>query len=92
MAVPLTRDEKPQRVPIGGQIAEVRRELDKRREVFPRMVRDRKLRQSEADLFTNRMEAVLRTLEFVRDHEALIVSALKEQRETELNIETGGLT
>lgn len=91
MAVPLTRDDKPQAVPIGAQIAEVRRELEKRAQVYPRWVRDRMLRQSEADLFTSRMEAVLRTLEFMRDHRDTIIRAVKEEQDTARNIETGGV-
>ena len=65
--VPLTRDPTPQIVPIEAQISEVRRELAMRAEVFGKRVREGKMRQSEADLFTNRLQAALKTLEYMRD-------------------------
>lgn len=91
MSIPLTRDDQPRHVPIGAQIAEVRRELDKRRQVYPRLIRDGKLRQSESDLFTSRLEAVMRTLEYMQEHRDTILRAVKEDQETARAIETGGI-
>jgi hypothetical protein len=90
MSIPLTRDDQPRYVPIGAQISEVRRELEMRAQVYPRRVREGKLRQVEADLFTSRMEAVLRTLEYMRDHRDTIIRAVKDAQEMAHNIETGG--
>lgn len=74
--VPLTRDLKPQIVPIEAQISEVRRELAMRADVYGKRVREGKMRQSEADLFTARLEAVLKTLEYMRDHRTVIIAAV----------------
>ncbi len=60
------------KVTIIAQIAEVNRELAMRRNVYPSLVRNQKLRQSEADLCLSRMEAVLATLMFCQKHEAAI--------------------
>ena len=54
------------------QIEEVEREIKLRRDVYPRMVLSGKMRQSIADYHMQRMEAVLRTLEWLRDNEAKI--------------------
>ncbi|MER9047630.1 hypothetical protein NKH89_10180 [Mesorhizobium sp. M0923] len=58
------------KIPIIGQIAEVNRELALRRNVFPIRVRDKKMKQAEADLCMRRLEAVLATLMFCQAHEA----------------------
>ncbi|MER8946137.1 hypothetical protein [Mesorhizobium sp. M0809] len=60
------------KIPIIGQIAEVNRELALRRNVFPIRVRDKKMKQAEADLCMRRMEAVLATLMFCQAQEAEI--------------------
>ena len=80
MPVPLTRDPTPQKVPIGAQISELRRELEMRARVYPKLVRDRSLRQSEADLFVSRMEAALRTLEFMAEHRETILAAVEAKK------------
>lgn len=53
-------------VSIDDQIKEVKRELGMRRSVYPRWVSDRRLSQTEADIRTGRLEAVLATLEKVK--------------------------
>lgn len=58
------------KIPLTGQIAEIKRELAMRQNVYPRLVAERKMRQSEADLCINRMEAVLATLMFCQQYEA----------------------
>ena len=58
------------KVPITGQIAEVTRELALRRNVYPGLIRNRKMREVEAELCTARMQAVLATLMFCQEHEA----------------------
>lgn len=54
-------------VPIADQIAAVERELEMRRRVYPRWVANGKMKQGTADEEIRRMEAVLATLEGVRD-------------------------
>lgn len=76
MAVPLTREQHPPKVSIAGQIAEVRRELALRAQVYPQRVREGKMKQSEADLCMERMQAVHRTLEFMQEHRDTIVRAV----------------
>jgi len=59
-----------------AQIQEVERELGKRKDVYPRLVKTRKLRQSEADFYMGRMEAVLVTLRWLQEHEAAVRAAV----------------
>jgi hypothetical protein len=59
-----------EKVAIAGQIAEVQREIALRRNVYPRRVDERKMREAEAELCMRRIEAVLATLMFCQDHEA----------------------
>jgi hypothetical protein len=66
---------------IHHQIAEVRRELAMRANVYPNMIARGKMKQAEAQLCTVRMESVLSTLEFMRDHRALIIKAVFPDRE-----------
>lgn len=68
------------RIPIAGQIAEVKRELALRSNVYPIRVRDRKMRQEEADLCMRRMEAVLATLMWCQENEAEIRAIIAERR------------
>ena len=65
------------KVSIAGQIAEVTRELALRRNTYPRLIAAGKLRQSEAELCTARMEAVLATLMFCQAHETAIREYIK---------------
>lgn len=69
------------RVPIAGQIAEVKRELALRSTTYPRLVASGKLRQSEADLCTGRMQSVLATLMFCQTHEADIRAFIQAKHE-----------
>jgi hypothetical protein len=58
------------KISLIGQIAEVRRELAMRHQVYPRQVSAQKMRSQESEMLIGRMEAVLETLEFVQRHEA----------------------
>lgn len=60
------------KIPIASQVAEVRRELALRSRVYPGLIANNKMRESEAELCTRRMEAVLATLMFCQEHEAAI--------------------
>ena len=52
---------------IVAQIAAVERELKMRRSVYPRWIASKKMTREKADYEIGAMEAVLRTLERVRD-------------------------
>lgn len=54
---------------LNVQIKEVEREIRKRREVYPRLVAQEKLRRSEAAELIAIMESVLQTLTTLRQHE-----------------------
>lgn len=56
------------KIPIAGQIAEVKRELALRANVYPRMVGFGKMRPAEADRCTAAMQATRDTLIFVQKH------------------------
>jgi hypothetical protein len=62
----------PAKISLASQIAEVRREIGKRREVYPRLVGKGSMREAEADLLISNMEAVLSTLQFLQANEASI--------------------
>lgn len=63
-------EQRPPKISIAGQIAEVTRELALRRNVYAERVRAGKMRQAEADLCMERMQAVLATLMFCQANEA----------------------
>jgi hypothetical protein len=53
-------------ISLNNQIAEVRRELEQRAHVYPRLVERRRISQGIADYQTECMRAVLYTLEQLR--------------------------
>lgn len=55
-------------ISIEQQIAEVQRELAMRSQVYPGLVSKKKMRQGEADMHMARMQAALKTLEYLRDN------------------------
>ena len=65
---------------IGAQIEEVEFELRNRARDYPRLIQQNRLRQGEADIHVDRMKAVLKTLEFVRDNAELIRAAVEVAR------------
>jgi len=66
------------KISLNEQIDEVRRELRMRPDVYSRQVATGKLRQSVAEYQMERMEAVLRTLEWLQDNEQRIKDVLLE--------------
>lgn len=63
---------------LDSQIAEVKREIAQRRNVYPRMVSQRQISADRADLQIALMESVLRTLEWLRRNETRIRAAATE--------------
>jgi hypothetical protein len=78
--VPMKADPAAPKPTLDHQIAEVRRELALRRNVYPKFVSAGKMKQAEAELCMARMEAALKTLEFVREHLDVIVEAVHPLR------------
>lgn len=64
------------KISINAQIEEVEREIEKRRQVYPRLVAKREMRQSVADMHIERMIAVLATLRWLQENEGAIKAAL----------------
>jgi hypothetical protein len=62
---------------LGEQIAEVRREIVMRREVYPRQVSNGKLKQKVADYQLACMGDVLATLLSVQEHQEPIRNAVR---------------
>ena len=69
------------KISIGAQIEEVEREIQKRREVYPRLVRKGDMRQSVADMHVERMEAVLGTLRWLQANEDKVRAACAPEKE-----------
>jgi hypothetical protein len=67
-------------ISLTSQISEVERELALRRSVYPAQVGKGTLKQSVADLLTERMEAVLKTLRWVEKNELELRAFLAAKR------------
>ncbi len=63
---------------LDQQLAEVKREIALRRNVYPGFVARKKMRQGEADEHLARMEAVLQTLEWLQTNEVAIKAKVGE--------------
>jgi hypothetical protein len=57
------------KVSLIGQIAEIDREIALRQRVYPEQMRKGKMRQAEADLLMQRIQAVRASLMFLQEHE-----------------------
>lgn len=57
------------KVSLIGQIAEIDREIALRQRVYPEQMRKGKMRQAEADLLMQRIQAVRASLAFLKAHE-----------------------
>ena len=68
--------------PLTQQIEEIEREIALRKNVYPRMVGSGKLRQGEADFHMARIESVLKTLKWMKEHEEAIKAAVKQPETT----------
>lgn len=58
------------KISIIGQIAEIDREIADRQKRYPHLVSAGKMRQVEAEMLMERINAVRDTLVFCKDHEA----------------------
>lgn len=69
-------------VSIDSQIAEVEREIRMRKQVYPRRVAMRKMRQGEADLLIKHMEAVYDTLLLVKTYQRELRALMEKHGDT----------
>jgi len=77
-------------VSLAQQIEEVERELSARASVYARMYIKGTLRQSHGEFYEMRMQAVLKTLQWLKENEREIrefVAARKEATETAETVE-----
>ena len=58
------------KISLVGQIAEIDREIALRQRVYPEQIRKGKMRQAEAELLMQRIQAVRESLLFLQKHEA----------------------
>lgn len=65
-----------QKFSLDSQIAEVRREIDMRKRVYPGWVQGRRLSQGKADMQMDLMYSVLATLEWLKNNEAAVRAAV----------------
>jgi hypothetical protein len=66
---------------LSAQISEVEYELAQRASVYPRIAGNHPSRASELELHTERMKAVLATLDWLRENETDVVAWLKEKKQ-----------
>lgn len=67
-------------VSIEQQIAEVRRQIDRHKRVYPPLVSARKMRRAEADYTLSCLDGALGTLIWVKEHRAEILAAIPTMR------------
>lgn len=66
------------RIRLSDQLAELRRELAIRRNVYPTFVERKTLSPEAAMIQTARLEAAIATLEWLQRHEAKIRAAIEQ--------------
>lgn len=66
------------KVSLASQIAEVERELEQRKLVYPRLVASRGMRQGIADLQMAHLQAVRDTLVWLKENENMIKQRLAQ--------------
>lgn len=75
-----TRNDRPPRVTLAEQIAEVGREIGLRRRVYPERVRAGELSQTLADRQIACMEAAHATLKIIEKYQAAVRTAIAAER------------
>ncbi|WP_417423548.1 hypothetical protein [Hoeflea sp.] len=70
------------KISLIGQLAEVDREIAMRQQVYPRQVQQGKMRQAEAELLIERMQAVRASLAFLKANEDDIRAMIAARRAT----------
>lgn len=67
------------RISIDQQIEELETELKIRADVFPRLVRTHKMRQSVADFRNERLNAAITSLKWLKENRPIIVEWVKSR-------------
>jgi hypothetical protein len=65
-------------VPLHAQIAELRRELAMRQNVYPRRISEGKMKPQEAELCMARLQAAHDTLVWCQEHRDVIIAAKRQ--------------
>ncbi|WP_411035721.1 hypothetical protein [Shinella sp. BYT-45] len=60
------------KISIIGQIAEIDREIAEREKLYPRLVREGRMKEEQRVMLMDRILAIRATLMFCREHEAAI--------------------
>jgi hypothetical protein len=68
------------KISIIGQIAEIDREIAHRQKLYPRLVREGRMREAERVMLMDRIDAIRATLLFCREHEADIRRYIAEKK------------
>ncbi len=68
------------KISIIGQIAEIDREIGEREKLYPRMVREGRMREEQRVMLMDRIFAIRATLMFCRENEAEIRAWMAERK------------
>lgn len=68
------------KISIIGQIAEIDREIGEREKLYPRMVREGRMREEHRVMLMDRIFAIRATLMFCREYEADIRAWMAERK------------
>lgn len=69
-----------EKISIIGQISEIERDIAQRQRDYPRLMREGKMRQAEADLLMERANAIRKTLYFCKNNLADIESFVASRK------------
>jgi hypothetical protein len=76
----------PEKINIDQQINELKRERAFRERVYNRMIHSNSLKKSAAEYQMGALDACIATLEYMKAHRTVIVTAVAAQRQFESNI------
>jgi hypothetical protein len=68
------------KISIIGQISEIDREIKHRESLYPRLVREGRMREEERVMLMDRIVAIRATLVFCKDHEADIRAYMADKK------------
>lgn len=68
------------KISIIGQIAEIDREIAEREKLYPRLVREGRMKEEHRVMLMDRIFAIRATLMFCREHEASIRAWMSDQK------------
>lgn len=68
------------KISIVGQIAEIDREIAEREKLYPRLVREGRMKEEQRVMLMDRIHAIRATLMFCREHEAAIRAYMADKK------------